>query len=97
MSRFVLTVDAKADLKEIREFIAKDDPAAAERQLMRFRQAFRRLAKFPRIGHRREDVTSSEAVLFLPVGSYVVVYRPEPKPLMIVRVLHGSRDLAALL
>ena len=97
MSRFVLTVDAKADLKELRDFIAEDDVAAAERQLMQLRQAFRRLARFPRIGHRRDDIRTSEAVLFLPVGSYVVIYRPEPKPLTIVRVVHGRRDLAALL
>lgn len=42
------------------------------------------------------DLTSVE-VRFFPVYSYLIVYRPEAKPLQIVAMLHGSRELEALL
>jgi len=58
--------------------------------------AFRLLARFPETGHKRADVQTSEPVLFWPVGSYVVAYRPVPRPVIILRILHGARDLDAL-
>jgi plasmid stabilization system protein ParE len=85
------------DLLSIWEYIARDDIGAADRLTERMDKAFRLLAKFPRKGHRRADVHTSEPVLFWPVGAYVVVYRPEPRPIIIVRVVHGARDLDALL
>ncbi|MBK5291956.1 MAG: hypothetical protein JJE04_09805 [Acidobacteriia bacterium] len=32
-----------------------------------------------------------------PVYSYVIVYRPETKPLQVVAILHGRRDAERLL
>ena len=55
-----------------------------------------RIATSPGIGHLREDLTV-EAVRFWPVGRYLIVYRVEKKPPEIVRVLHGARDVAAIL
>jgi plasmid stabilization system protein ParE len=63
----------------------------------RMTKAFELLAVFPRNGHKRADVHTNEPVLFWPVGSYVVVYRPDPRPILILRVVHGARDLDALL
>ncbi len=36
-------------------------------------------------------------VKFFPVYSYLIVYRPETKPLQVVAILHGRRDLEQLL
>ena len=36
-------------------------------------------------------------VLFWPVGSYTIVYRPETEPLRVIAVLHGARDLGPIL
>jgi plasmid stabilization system protein ParE len=36
-------------------------------------------------------------VRFFSVYSYLIVYRPEPKPLQVVTILHGSRDVAGIL
>ena len=94
---YQLTPQARSDLFSIWEFIAQDDVRAADRAIERMHQAFRLLARFPRKGHRRADVETSEPVLFWPTGSYVIVYRPAPRPILIVRVLHGARDLNALL
>jgi plasmid stabilization system protein ParE len=49
----------------------------------------------PGLGHERPDLTN-QPVRFFPIYSYLVIYRPETKPLEIVRVLSGYRDLASL-
>jgi plasmid stabilization system protein ParE len=95
--RFRLTPEARFDLLSIRQFIARDDSYAADRMIKRFETAFQLLAQFPRNGHKRDNAHTSEPVLFWPLGSYVVVYQPEPKPVLIVRVFYGARDLDALL
>jgi antitoxin ParD1/3/4/toxin ParE1/3/4 len=56
----------------------------------------RKLARTPGIGHFREDLADRRQRFFL-VYSYLIVYRPETKPLHIVRVVHGARDVQALL
>ena len=94
--RYNLTPQARHDLLSIWEFIARDNIRAADRIAERMEAAFRLLARFPKTGHQRADVQTSEPVLFWPVGSYVVAYRPEPQPLIILRILHGARDLDAL-
>jgi antitoxin ParD1/3/4/toxin ParE1/3/4 len=57
--------------------------------------AFETLARNPRLGHQRADLTSYP-VLFFTVYSYLIVYRPHA-PLEIARVLHGKRDVKRLL
>jgi antitoxin ParD1/3/4/toxin ParE1/3/4 len=56
----------------------------------------RRLAEAPGLGHLRDDLTD-EPLRFWAVYSYLIVYRPETDPLEIVRVLHGARDVRAVL
>ena len=76
--------------------VARELDAHADRLAQRMEVAFRLLARFPETGHKRADVQTSEPVLFWPVGSYVVAYRPVPRPVIILRILHGARDLDAL-
>jgi antitoxin ParD1/3/4/toxin ParE1/3/4 len=54
------------------------------------------LAAFPDAGHWRHDLTSAD-VRFFSVYSYLIVYRPETKPLQVVTILHASRDVAGIL
>jgi plasmid stabilization system protein ParE len=60
------------------------------------RSRFAYLADFPNAGHWRHDLTEA-AVRFLPVYLYLIVYRPETKPVQIVAVVHGRRDVAKIL
>lgn len=48
------------------------------------------------MGHLREDLTR-RPFRFWPVYSYLIVYRPETRPIQILRVLHGARDVKSLL
>lgn len=50
----------------------------------------------PEMGHWREDL-SSEPLRFWQVYSYLIIYRPEPRPVQILRVLHALRDVRSLL
>lgn len=50
------------------------------------------LATHPGVGRARDEI--APGIFSWPVGSYVVFYRPDPQPVVIARVLHGSRDLA---
>lgn len=94
-ARLVLSPEAAADLREIVDFIADDNPAAARRFLAKLRAEMERLTAAPGIGHRRDDLTGPP-VLFWPVGRYLVVYRDVAQAIEIVRILHGARDVGAL-
>jgi plasmid stabilization system protein ParE len=50
--RVVIVVDARLDLLEIRDYIARDNPAAANALMARFATAFTLIAAFPSIGRR---------------------------------------------
>jgi plasmid stabilization system protein ParE len=96
MKRYVLTAAAKADLKDITEFIATDNRNAAARVRNALREAMRHLAERPLIGHVRADL-ADDALRFWPVYSYLIIYRPDTSPLQVIRVLHGARDVQRLL
>jgi plasmid stabilization system protein ParE len=92
MKRFVLTPRAKQDVSDIWDYIAADNIEAADRVLDALERALVKLAKTPGIGHWREELTDKRHRFFL-VYSYLIVYRPETKPLQIIRVLHAARDV----
>jgi antitoxin ParD1/3/4/toxin ParE1/3/4 len=54
------------------------------------------LASNPESGHLRQDLTPLP-VKFWPVFSYLIVYDPAARPVAIVRVLHGRRDVESIL
>jgi plasmid stabilization system protein ParE len=99
MSGFVLHPEALTDLTEIWEFIAADNPGAADRVLEEIREAIRALVPFPQVGHSRADLTS-RPLRFRPLRDFLIVYAPDEKPLLVLAILHGRRNprvIAALL
>ena len=94
MARLTVTESARADLREIRAYIAKDNPAAARRVVERLRAQARKLAATPGIGRSRKDLRPD--LFSFPVGRHVLFYRPQPDGIVLVRVIHGARDLPAL-
>ena len=95
MKRFKLSPEAAQDIREIWAYIAADSIKAARRVRLQILDACQRVARNPGIGHSREDLTD-KPVLFWPTGSYLIVYAAR-KPVEIVRVLHGARDIPSLL
>lgn len=95
MTAFRLAPRAVRDLREVWEFISKDSFDSADRVLEDFYRAFGQLAEMPRMGHTRKDLTARD-VLFWAVHSYLVDYR-DSRPLRVVRIVHGRRDVKKLL
>ena len=86
---------ANADIESICDYIAKDNPEAAERLDERIHNTIQMLAHFPRMGHLRSDV-ADKRYLFWTVDRYVISYRLKGKQLIVVRIVHGSRDFRKL-
>ena len=87
--RYVLAPEAEVDLE-------KADVEIADRVEAVIRQKIDFLARNPGSGHSRNDLTD-EPARFFPVYSYLIVYRPESKPLQVGATLHGSRDVEQIL
>ena len=95
--RYILAPQAARDLVQIWQYIKKESSQqTADRVESVIRSKFVYLADFPQGGHWRRDLTAAE-VRFLAVYSYLIVYRPETKPLQIVAILHTHRDVARIL
>jgi plasmid stabilization system protein ParE len=92
MKNHVLTPEARDNLLDIIDFIAADSPAAADRVLTDFEQAFESLGTNPGMGHYRDDLLSRQH-RFHSVYSYLIVYRWQATPIQIVAIVHGARDL----
>jgi plasmid stabilization system protein ParE len=92
---FELTKRALADLQSIWAFVSDDSFDVADRLLDDFYGAFNELAAMPRIGHKRDDLTQRN-VLFWRLHSYLIIYK-DSKPLRIVRIIHGKRDVKSIL
>jgi len=95
--RYILAPQAARDLVGIWRHIKKESSReTADRVESVIRSKFVYLAQFPVAGHWRRDLTSAD-VRFLSVYSYLIVYRPETKPLEIAAILHAHRDVAKIL
>src|SRR5665213_773483 len=84
------------DLFEIWRQIAGDSVGLANRIEGEFHGLFASLGGMPGQGHTRQDLTS-RPVLFFPLYSFLVVYQPNVRPIRIMAVLRGKRDLKGLL
>lgn len=97
MSSFRFTPLAEHDLEDLVDWLVEQATAdTAEHVVNEILGAAARLAGMPHIGHVRPDLTD-EPVMFWSVYSWLIVYRPETRPLEIVRVVSGLRDVATLL
>lgn len=92
MTTYVLSPSAERDLEDIWEYIAQDSVSAANRVLVKIRDAIRTLTKMPTMGHHRDDLPDPELRVWT-VYSYLIIYRPDPSPLQVVRIVHGMRDI----
>jgi putative addiction module CopG family antidote len=93
---FSLRAGESVDGEEFFESLERRDFPAGRRVRLRLLKTLRILAKNPQIGHHRPDLTD-KPLRFWPEGSYLIVYDPAPRPIEIVRVIHGARDVASTL
>ena len=95
--RYILAPEAARDLVGIWRFIKNEsNQKIADRVEFTIRQKIILLGGAQGVGHQRTDLTSAD-VRFFAVYSYLIVYRPDTKPLQVVSILHGGRDVEQIL
>ena len=92
MSEATFSRDAEADLLDIAEFIARDNPIAAREWVDAVRQRCHLLSQHPLMGESRPGFGVA-GCRSISVGLYVIFFRPSASGVEIARILHGSRDL----
>ena len=84
---------ADADLAQIKQYLAQRNPAAVETLSDEIDRTFRNLGDFPFIGRARP--TLGQGIRSISIYPYVVFYTVETDRIVIVRFLHGRRDIDA--
>ena len=88
---------AEADLDDIWLYVAKESSSIeiANRVIDTITDRFLTLASFPFMGRSREE-DFGPGYRSLPVGEYVILYCVENEEVLVLRVVHGRRQLEAL-
>ena len=91
---------ALEDLVDLADHIALDNIEAASRFLKAAEESFRDLERMPLMGSAREYRNSEFSAIRMwrvkGFRRYLIFYRPIEDGIEIVRVIHSSRDIAAL-
>ncbi|OHC74687.1 MAG: hypothetical protein A3G18_06880 [Rhodospirillales bacterium RIFCSPLOWO2_12_FULL_58_28] len=74
----------------IAEYIARDNPSRGFSFVAEIQGTLHLLAENPLAGRDRSEI--KEGLRSFPHGNYVVFYRPLPDGIVVLRVIHGSRD-----
>jgi len=90
-----ITPRAQTDLDEIWDYIAERNPDAADRVIDTILTRVRSLARFPLTGRARDDLRPG--LRSSPVSPYVILFRPVDDTVTILRIIHGARDIPAVL
>ena len=101
MARILERPKARQELEDIAVYIGRHRLSAARRVLVAVRKTYDILADMPEMGSlwKAED-PRFEGIRYFPIPrypNYVIFYRPLPDGVEILRILHGARDLEAIL
>jgi len=92
--RVVLTPAAAADLEQICDYIAQDNPVRAVSLVDEIAERMTKLAALPQGGQLRPEW--GNGIRSTTFASYVIVWRSSGDALEVLRVVHGARDLGKL-
>ncbi len=100
--RILKKPQVERDLIDQFSFIARDKIEPAERFLRVAEETFKQLAANPLLGHKWESTLPQLAGIRVrampsPFRNYLVFYRPIEDGIEVLTVLHGARDLQAIL
>ena len=92
-----LTPIAVNDLQKIRQFIAEDSVAMAEKVIQDFFKQFEVLIDFPYMGNAlAKRVTFRTDYRYVVIGNYIVLYRVSENYLEIYRVINRYQDFTKI-
>jgi toxin ParE1/3/4 len=99
--RVVILAAARRDLREQRDYIARDSVATAQRFLNAADEAFQQLAAMPSMGARKQVRNRRLAGLrqwsIHGFERSLIYYRETAAGIEVIRVLHGARDIDRIL
>lgn len=84
---------AVLDLEQVREFIGRENPAAAQKTGQRIEAVINHLGRHPEMG--REGRRAGTRELILPDLPFRVVYRVRGEEVQMLRVYHTKRKWPA--
>lgn len=87
--KLVFSDRAEADLEEIGNYVALDNPLRALSFIAELRSACARLSAFPEAAPLRPEL--GKGLRGQPHGRYLIFYRVSGEVLRIERILHGNR------
>ena len=91
MARVLRRPRAAEDIAAVWDFIADDNPDAADQWVDQLDTQLRLLATQPLLGCARDEL--APGIRSFPFGRYLVFYLPISDGIDVVRVLHGTRDV----
>jgi len=91
MARVLRRPKAAEDIAAVWDFIADDNPDAADHWVDQLDTQLRLLATQPLMGRARDEL--APGILSFSFGRYLVFYLPIGDGIDVVRVLHGARDV----
>ena len=94
MRQLELTNSARQDLKEIWEYIAWNNLAAANKLVKSITDKLPLLCDHPLMGSRRDDLLIN--LRSISVKKYIIYYQPFDDRIEILHVLHSSRDIKSV-
>jgi addiction module RelE/StbE family toxin len=86
---------AISDLENIGDYIADDNPRRAVSFIEELRQRCQQLEKFPK-SHPKFAALGKNA-RYMAYGNYVILYNVQSDKVRIERILHGARDILAVI
>ena len=94
MTRALLTPRALRELASATEWISRDSRSAARGLRKTVDRALTVIGSHPDIGVARPELASDPVRFYVLSGyPYLLVYTPVHQPPVVMRVLHGARDL----
>jgi len=93
MGRIFRTAQATSDLLDIWIHVKTTQSEAKATALVRtIERKLRLLTSQPQMGRSRDELR--EGLRSFPVKPYIIFYQPQSDGILVVRVLHGRRDLS---
>ena len=92
----IVTVKAMTDLVDIGQYIAQNNPAAADVLIDRLQRECKLLATVP-LRYPLVEGYEQRGIRKRPVGNYLIFYRVGARVIDVLHIVHHARDHAPLL
>lgn len=94
MSQYRISDQARADVSELWDYIARQSVRAADRLVDAIFDKYKILASFPELGTSYEQYRPG--LRGFAFGNFVIFYRASEDGIEVARVVRGARDLPSL-